>query len=305
MILMGISEEDKEKYFKAGKILAETLEKTKKLVKPGKKLLEISEFAENEIRRRGADLAFPLNIGINEIAAHYSSPIKDNKTIPDNCIVKLDLGASIDGFLTDSAISINVGGNEELEKFIIAAETALSSALKIIKAGVSIVKCGEIIEKIIKKFNLKPIRNLMGHQIKQYNLHAGISVPNVQKFSSEIDYKFKDGDVFALEPFTTDGAGLVYSGNATYIYSLIKKVKKRNLPAHIINILTRIWNERKKLPFSLRWYKDIPNHHIKQLLRMNILHKYPVLVEISGGKVAQAEHTILIHNDSCSIITQK
>ncbi|MHA1271433.1 MAG: type II methionyl aminopeptidase [Candidatus Helarchaeota archaeon] len=300
---MEKSDEIYEKYFESGRVLANALDKTKSIIKPGMKLIDICNFAENEILKHGAQLAFPLNIGINEIAAHYSSPINDKSTIPDECLVKLDLGASIDGFLTDSAITVNVGGNEELERFIIAAESALSSAIKEVRAGVRVNELGEIVEKVINKFNLKPIRNLSGHQMTQYNLHAGISVPNIKSNDMGSSYKFKDGDVFAIEPFSTDGMGAVYSGNKTYIYALMKK-KSKNLPAHISRLLNRIWNERRKLPFSTRWYKDIPNHYIKQLLRMNILYKYPVLVEANGGKVAQAEHTIIVHNDSCTIITK-
>ena len=299
---MEISEEDIEKYYKSGEILAKALKKTKTIVKPGKKVVDICNFAENEILSQGAHLAFPLNLGINEIAAHYSSNSNDNTVIPDEGLVKIDLGANIDGFLSDSAITINIDGNEKFEKFIIAAETSLLSAIKIIKAGVKISRVGEIVEKIINKFNLKPIRNLSGHQIKQYNLHAGISVPNIAQ-TMDRDYKFKEGDVFALEPFTTDGAGLVYSGNKTYIYALSKK-KGKNLPSHLTNIINDIWSARKKLPFSLRWYKDIPNRYFKQLIRMNLFDKYPVLIEAKNGKVAQAEHTILVHKDSCTILTK-
>ncbi|MHA1249904.1 MAG: type II methionyl aminopeptidase [Candidatus Helarchaeota archaeon] len=297
------SDEIMEKYFKAGEILARVLRKTKEYIKPGKKLIDICEYAENQIRKNGAELAFPLNIGIDDVAAHYTSPIKDGTVIPENCLLKLDLGANIDGYLVDSAISLNIGDNEEYEKLIIAAESALSAAIKTIKSGVKVYKVGEIVEKVIKKFGFNPIRNLSGHKMRRYELHTGITVPNVKTQSMNSNYTFKEGDVFALEPFTTNGKGMVYSGKNVYIYALLKKSGK-NLPAHIINIVNKIWSDRKRLPFSPRWYRDIPSYHLKQMERLKLVYRYPVLLEVSKGVVAQAEHTIIVNKDSSTILTQ-
>jgi methionyl aminopeptidase len=300
---MSLAEENVEKYYKSGKILAETLNKARNLVKPGKKVIDICEFAEKEILKNGADLAFPLNVGINEIAAHYTSPINDKTVIPKHGLVKLDLGASVDGFLSDSAITINIDNDERLEKYIIAAESALLEAIKNVKSGIRVEQLGELIEKVINKFDLKPISNLSGHQMKRYNLHAGVSVPNVKEHGYIDSYKFKEGDVFAIEPFTTGGSGAVHSSNDTYIYALIKRAKK--LPKHLSQIINKIWDDRRKLPFSLRWYDEYPPRYVKQILRRNLFYEYPVLIENNNGLVGQAEHTILVHQDSCTILTEK
>ncbi|MBD3230274.1 MAG: type II methionyl aminopeptidase [Candidatus Lokiarchaeota archaeon] len=305
-VRINMKDEILEKYHKSGQILARALEKTKKYIKAGRKVINVCKFAENEILKTGADLAFPLNIGINDVAAHYTSPINDESIIPDDCLVKLDLGASVDGYLSDSALTVRIGDSENLENHIIAANESLSAAIKMIKEGVTVNDIGTVIENVISKYNLKPIKNLSGHQMQRFNLHSGVSVPNIKTKGFRNGYKFKKGDVFAVEPFTTEGGGAVYSGNNTYIYSLRKKSVKR-LPAHLKGIIEKIWSKRRKLPFSLRWVKDmnIPIRFIKQLLRRNIFYKYPVLIEVENGVVAQAEHTLVVNKDSCTVFTQR
>ena len=291
-----------EEYYKAGNILAKAINKTIKIIKPGVSLLSICEHVEGEIEKLGGKHSFPANVDINEIGAHYTSPPNDTSKVPENAMVKLDAGTHVNGYIGDMAITINFG-EELFNKYIEAAEAALETAIKHIKPGVKVSLIGEIVEKKIKSYGLKPISNLSGHQVKQYNLHAGLSIPSVQ--SNETGHFLKD-EVYALEPFVTgkNAAGRVKSGSNSYIFQFRKK--KKNLVKFLARPAEEIQKKFKKLPFCQRWLPEIyhTSDIIKRLTSIGVLHAYPVLFEASNGIVAQAEKTIAVTNDGCEILTK-
>ncbi|MHA1277159.1 MAG: type II methionyl aminopeptidase [Candidatus Helarchaeota archaeon] len=293
-----------EKYFQAGKVLAMALKRATEKVKPGIKLLDLTKFVEDEcIRNKGYSLAFPLNIGINGITAHYACPINDESVLPSEGIVKLDAGVQVEGYTTDMAVTIQFG-TEKYQTLIDAAEAGLATAIKRIHAGVTVHEVGIAVEKTITSYGVQPIHNLSGHMMTRYQLHAGVSVPSISVKDENADYKFKEGDIFALEPFTTptSAAGYVKNGKNAYIFSLIKR-KVKNMPAQVTRLINRIWGERRSLPFSFRWYSQLLQTTLNRLMNQNILRGYPVLIEASGHPVAQAEKTILVQRKECEIIT--
>ncbi len=295
-----------EKYYVAGKILALALEKGKERVKPGVKLIEITQFIEDEmIRNKGFSPAFPLNIGINEITAHYACPLGDLTTIPNEGLIKLDAGVQIDGYATDMAVSVQVG-TDKYQPLLCAAEAGLETAIKTIKEGITVREVGIAVEKTIRGYGVQPISNLSGHLMTQYQLHAGVSVPSVKVEDPSTNYRFRVGDIFALEPFATavTAAGYVKDGKNIYIHSLIKR-KNQNLPTQFARLINKIWGERRSLPFSFRWYEPIPQTILTNLFGQKILRGYPVLIEASNCPVAQAEKTILVQQNRCEIITEE
>jgi methionyl aminopeptidase len=295
-----------EKYFEAGRVIATALEKAKEKIKPGRKLIEITKFIEDDlIRSKGYSLAFPLNIGINETTAHYACPINDTTVLPEEGIVKLDAGVQIDGYTTDMAVTVQFG-TDKYQNLLDAAEAGLSTAIKTIKAGVSVHEVGVAVEKKIESYGVQPIKNLSGHMMTQFTLHAGVSVPSISVKDESTGYKFRDGDIFALEPFTTpsSAAGYVKNAKDAYIFSLVKR-KVKNMPSQVMRLINRIWGERRGLPFSFRWYQSIPQTYLNRLRSQRVLHDYPVLIEASNHPVAQAEKTILVRKNCCEIITAK
>ncbi len=290
-----------EEYYKAGNILAKAIYKTKDIIKPGIPIIEICEFVEGEIEKLGAKLSFPANVDINEIGAHYTSPPNDKSIIPDNSVVKLDAGSHINGFINDMAITINLG-EEKYNEYIEAAEEGLATAIKHIKPGVKVDLIGEMVEKKIKSYDLKPISNLSGHQLKQYNLHAGQSIPSVK---SGEEGHFKINEVYALEPFVASkaAAGRVKSGKEAYIFQFIKR--KKNLVKFLAQPADEIRRKFNRLPFCLRWLPE--KYHtsdiIKRLTSIGIIHDFPVLIEARKGIVAQAEKTIVVTSDGCEVLT--
>jgi len=301
-----MSEFDKEalkKFQLSGKILRETREEMKSYVRENMSIIEVCEKAENLIRKKGGKPAFPCNVSINEIAAHYTSPPDDKSRIPENSLVKVDIGAHVDGYVTDTAVTVSF--NPEYDGLVGTAERALKAAVENIKPGMPTSKLGTIIETTIKSRGFKPISNLTGHQVGRYLVHAGTSLPNVSHLFSS---KIKLGGVYAIEPFVTlpDAAGKVENGEEATIYRF---VKSRSMKSPNAKQLMRYIEENfRTLPFAERWLKEIvpKEHHaeaFRELLTSKVLTAYPIFVEVSRKTVAQAEHTVLMVEDGCEVLT--
>ncbi len=279
-----------DNYIKAGKILKQTVEYAKSLVKSNMSLLEIANNIESKIVSLGGKPAFPVNLSINEIAAH-STPEWNDTSIASG-LLKVDIGVHIEGCAADTSFSVDLENSEENKKLIKAAEEALSKAVSIANLGENLSAVGEIIEKTIKSSGFQPIQNLSGHSIEKYNLHAGIVVPN---FNNSTTKTFEEG-VYAIEPFATNGFGAVRDGKKSGIYHLEKQGNVRDSFAR--EVLAYIAEEYSTLPFCSRWiHKKFGTRGLlalRQIEQAGLLHHYAQLIEKNNGKVAQAEHTIIL-----------
>ncbi len=285
-----ISEEVVEKYLKAGSIASRVRREAESLVKPGVSLVELTEAIESRIMELGGQPAFPVNISINDVAAHYTPMPGDQSMIPDSSVVKIDIGVHVDGYIADTATTVTL--NPAYEPLLESAEKALESALKVIGNGVPVNYVGKAIEDSIRMRGFKPIRNLTGHSIDRFIIHSGVSIPNYNDYRAK--HKLVDG-VYAIEPFATNGEGLVKDSPTIAIYSL------RGAPRPRDELLKKLWETYKTLPFCLRWLSktlesiDSAQRALKELTTHGRIHTYPVLVEASGGLVSQYEHTVLIN----------
>ena len=297
-------------YKKSGQILAQSLEYALSITKPGVKLVDIADKVENLIRKNSAQPAFPVNISINEIAAHYSPIILDDLTIPENSIVKIDAGVQINGYITDAARTIVFDDKWEQMKQL--ARKALDKALSIIRPGTIVYEVGEIVEKTINKEGFKPIVNLSGHSLAQYSLHDGLSIPNykVPKRMRDKSQTFKAGRAYAIEPFVTTGKGRVKDNRNMTIYRQFRETNIEKLPRKIREGYKYINNNFHRMPFSPRWLfnenfevEEVENI-MNELLSRNIVYGYPVLVESTGAPVTQAEETIFVGKNKTDILTE-
>ena len=290
-------------YLKAGKIAAEVREMARKKNWIGKTVFEICEEIEGEIIKRGAKCAFPVNTSINEVAAHYTAEPNDSLTISDEDLVKIDLGAQINGHIADTAVTVNY--NSQYDSLVQAAEDALGNAMAMIKAGVKSSDIGRTIEKTIKQFGFKPIMNLSGHSLSQYTIHAGKSIPNIWSIGS---FSLSSSDAYACEPFVTteNGLGAVKEGKIKNIFAFVSRKKTKNEKAD--ELLDYIWENFNMLPFALRWLtKKMEEKEARELLEILIkkkaVHAYPVLIEGKKERVAQAEHTFIPNETGVTITT--
>jgi methionyl aminopeptidase len=296
-------EEALRKFRLSGKILRETREEIKRFVREDTPIIEICEKAEKLIKKKGGKPAFPCNVSINEIAAHYTSPPSDETKIPEKSIVKVDIGVHVDGYVTDTAVTVCF--NPEYKSLAEAAERALKTAVENIHPEMSTSRLGAIIENSIKSRGFKPISNLTGHQVGRYLVHAGTSIPNVSQMSFS---KVKLGEVYAIEPFVTlpDAVGRVENGKEVTIFRFLKFKSLKN--SYAKQLLKYIEENFRTLPFAERWLRGVvPDKHyreaFRELLSSKALMGYPIFIEISRKPVAQAEHTVLIVEDGCVVLT--
>lgn len=282
-----------EKYVKAGKIAAEAREFAKSLVKEGARILDIAEKVEDFVRKKGGEMAFPLNISINEIAAHYTPIANDQTVLKAEDIVKIDIGVHVDGYIADTAFTVALTKDLEKQRMVVAIEKALEEALKIIKPGVNIGKIGEIIEKTIRQAGFKPVQNLSGHLLERYDVHAGLTIPNIKIDTSET---LKEGMVVAIEPFLTDGGGAVKDSEKAMIYRYVQDRPVRLQAARQLMKIAR--DDFRGLPFATRWIKNfspiILETALRQLVEAGSFYKYNILKEVASGTVTQAEHTVIV-----------
>ncbi len=297
---MEQKEFDKEKILKAGKIAKEVREWIKPQIKKDISLLEIAEKIENKIIELGGKPSFPCNLSINEIAAHYTPSHDDESTA--HGLLKVDFGAHVDGWCSDQAFSVDLENSEENKKLIEASKKALDSAIETAKKDIKVSEIGKKIQTAITSKGFQPVINLSGHEIAQYDLHAGLTIPNVDDNRSDIIEK----GLYAIEPFSTDGSGKVKDGKSSGIYMVMDPKNVRSPIAR--EILEYITEEYLNLPFCSRWLiKKFGTKAIlglKQLEQNGNIHQFEQLVESSGKKVAQAEHTIFIE-DKETIVTTK
>ena len=301
-----MSKLDKDAFGKfqlSGRILRETREEIKRFVCEDMPIIDICEKAESLIREKGGKPAYPCNVSINEIAAHYTSPPNDVKRIPEKSIVKVDIGAHVDGYVADTAVTVCF--NPEYDSLVETAEIALKKAIENIGPGTSTSKLGEIIERTIKARGFKPISNLTGHSVGRYLIHAGTSLPNVSQLLSS---KIKLGGVYAIEPFVTvsSAKGKVENEEETTIFRLVKSRSLKNSYAR--QLLKYVEDSFRTLPFAERWLQGaVPKEHYNEafleLLSSKSIMHYPVFVEASRKPVAQAEHTVLIVEEGCRVLT--
>ncbi len=289
----------KEKILQAGEIAKKVKEYAKYFIKKEMPLLEIAEKIENKIFELGGKPAFPTNLSINEIAAHYTPSYNDETKV--HGLLKVDFGVQVDGWVADTAFSIDLENSKENRELIEASESALENAVKKIKKGISAEEIGKIIQETIENKKFSPIINLSGHEMKQYELHAGLTIPNTGNSAPE---KIKEG-LYAIEPFATAGSGKVQDGKPSGIYMLINDKNIRSSEAR--KILNFISEEYNTLPFCSRWivkkFGVVSLFALKQLEENGNLHHYPQLVEVSHSKVSQAENTVLI--DDKVIVTSE
>jgi methionyl aminopeptidase len=287
----------------AGRVAAKVRDTVIKEVKPGVKVIDICDRAYDLIHSLGARPAFPTNVDIDHVAAHYCSPLGDTTIIPERSLVKLDVGVHVDGYIADTAITACF--DPSLTYLVEAAQAGLDAAINAIRPGIRASDVGAAIEQAIRGRGARPIRNLTGHKLARYVVHAGESIPNVPGHDHHV---LAEGDVYAIEPFAVPltAEGLVMDGPPSNIYRFLKK---RSLDGEAKKMLKYVQDEHRTLPFASRWvmrrYQGPgADETFRQLLHAKCIMSYPQLLERSRAKVAQAEHTVILTADGCEVTTR-
>ncbi|MES3516494.1 MAG: type II methionyl aminopeptidase [Natronomonas sp.] len=293
---VDLTTEKYEKHREAGEILATVRAETVERIEVGASHLEVAEYAEDRIRELGGEPAFPLNISVDEEAAHGTPGPDDDDTFGEE-LINIDIGVHIDGWIADSAITIDLSGHPELVE---ASEAALEAALEIVEPGVETGEIGAEIESVIDGYGYNPVVNLTGHGVDHWEQHTSPNIPN-RAVSQGVELQV--GDTVAIEPFATDGSGKVSEGSEEEIYALDREGSVRDRSAR--QALEQITEQFKTLPFARRWLETSRGKMaLRRLERQGIVHGYPVLKEDDGFFVSQAEHTVIVTEDGCEVITR-
>ena len=296
---MGI--EELENWKKAGKLAHDALHFGKELIKEDQSMLNATEKIEKYVSDNGGKLAFPTNLAINNVGAHWTPSSKTTDKFKKGDLVKLDVGVHIDGYIGDNALTVEIG-TDKYTKMIDTSREALNAAIEVAGPGINVGMIGYAVQTTIENRGYKPIANLTGHGIKRYNLHSGISIPNVKENGGST---LKAGDIIAIEPFVTNGAGRVGGKRNSNIYHVrqIRNIRDEKAAKMIDEIQSRY----KGLPFAERWLHQIQEvdatSSLTKLMRAGIISYYPVLDELGSGMVAQSEHTVLITNSGSEVLT--
>lgn len=291
-----MKDETLDNYLQAGHIAAKILRDGAKEVRTGAPYLDIIESIEARVIGEGAGLAFPLNLSLNEDAAHDTASPGDTRTLTKGDVAKLDLGVQVDGYIADTAMTIDLGNNSLLVE---ASKEALEAAISRIRPGVTVGELGMAVQTAIESRGYRPISNLTGHGVDRYILHRSPTIPNVGINGGMV---LEEGMVFAIEPFATTGSGHVAEKTRREIYSQISPRPVRIPAARAI--LEQI-RERHGLPFARRWLDGKRTDlALPALIRSQVLHVYPVLSDIPGSLISQAEHTIIVTADGCMVTTR-
>ena len=294
-----------DNYVKAGKIASQVREYARTQDHTGRSLSEICNDIEQEIFKKGGEPAFPVNVSLNDIAAHYTAVPNDPIIVKNTDVLKIDVGVHIDGYIADTAVTVSY--DTKYQNLIDIAERALDEAIGISRSNTRVSEIGRIIEKTITKYGCKPIQNLSGHSLERYTIHAGKSIPNIWTIGHS--FNLSVNNVYAIEPFvtTSDGQGVVYEGKIKNIFGIGSR--KRTKEQKTDDFLEYLWNKFKTLPFALRWivneYEEKEALYLLEILvKKKNVHAYPILVEGANRIVVQAEHTIIPQESNTLTITK-
>ncbi len=284
---------DLDRWKEAARVAGAARELGIRLAVPGASLRGIAEGIETFIRGQGALPAFPANLSRNAEAAHFTPDDADDLTLVEGDLLKVDVGAHLEGAIADTADTVEVGGGRRHAHLIAAVHDAVAAGVRAVRPGGAVDAVGQAVARAIRDRGLRPIVDLTGHSIERYLLHAGKAVPNVP---GATDARFVEGEIVAVEPFATNGVGRIENGPFGHI------VRFRRPPPADDPVLQRLFDRFRTLPFTLRWLSAPEERDALERAR-RFLQSYPVFLERAGGLVAQAEHTVLVGPDRAEVLS--
>lgn len=285
----------------AGRVAAAARDMGAGLIVPGASLRAVCEAVEEEIRRRGGELAFPAQTSRNHVAAHYCPSPEDDTVYAQGDLAKLDIGVHIDGWVVDTALTVNVGARPANQPLVDAARAALEAAIATAGPGVPIPRISAAIESTLKARAVRPMKSLCGHHVGRFTVHSPPPVPNAPDGSSD---RLAVGAVLAIEPFATEGLGFVVEEGRPEVFRLLSGTEDGSVDPGVLAGMVA----RQGLPFSRRDLRALPRDRVEKaistLIARGQLAGYAPLAEAGGRLVAQAEHTLCVRPDGVEVLTR-
>jgi len=277
----------------AGKIASQVKhEGAKKLSKPGTSFLETMDYCEKRIKELGGQIAW-AQMAVNDTAAHFCPTEDDTAVSKEGDVIKVDMGVHIGGYLADNAMTVIVGSSNEHKDMVKAAQNALKSAIKLVRPGTPLWQLGEAQSSEAEALGFRTVKNLSGHTIERYKVHGGFSIPS---FNNKDKTELKENWQIAIEPFVTNGQGLIKEKGPATIFMIGKEQGVRSPYAKKVLEFVKL---QQGLPFTTRWLtrqfgKGPAALGMRELQQLGIVRSYPPLVEVSVGIVTQFEHSMIV-----------
>ena len=286
---------------KAGRIVAECREWARENIRPGVPIRRVLETVEAMIAERGAQPGFPAQSSRNSIAAHYCSSPTDETTYEVGDCVKVDIGVHVDGYIADSACSVDLSEDGRWEALVQASADALAAAIATVGDGVPVGTLGAAIERTITGAGFEPVRNLTGHGLERWKVHTPPQIPNYGEHGGG---RLRAGTVFAIEPFACNGRGYIRERGKAEVFMMVRPPRKaKGLDREVLSAI-QSW---RGLPIARRYFVEfdaaLVDDTLSKLARQGSLMRYPPLVEEDGVMVTQTEHTLYLGPEGVEILT--
>ncbi|CAH0554984.1 unnamed protein product [Brassicogethes aeneus] len=297
----------------------QTRQHIQKWIKPGMTMIQICEELENTARKLIAEnglkagLAFPTGCSRNHCAAHYTPNAGDKTVLEYDDVVKIDFGTHINGRIIDCAFTHTF--NPKYDKLVEAVRDATNTGIRTAGIDVQLCEIGAAIQEVMesyeieldgKTYPIKSIRNLNGHSISPYRIHAGKTVPIVKGGEATV---MEENEFYAIETFGSTGRGIVhddmdcshYMKNFDVPYVPLRLQSSKSL----LNVINKNFGT---LAFCKRWLDRAGatkyQMALKDLCDKGIVDDYPPLCDIKGCYTAQFEHTIMLRPTCKEVVSR-
>ncbi|XP_028161761.1 methionine aminopeptidase 2 [Ostrinia furnacalis] len=288
-------------------------------IKPGMTMIEICEELESTARRLigedglKAGLAFPTGCSRNHCAAHYTPNTGDTTVLEYDDVVKIDFGTHINGRIIDCAFTLHF--NPRYDPLVKGVQEATEAGIKASGVDVRLCDVGAAVQEVMESheveldgqvYQVKPIRNLNGHSIGPYRIHAGKTVPIVKGGETT---RMEENEFYAIETFGSTGRGQVHDDMDCSHY--MKNFDQQFVPLRLQSskqLLNLINKNFGTLAFCKRWLERAGASRyamaLKDLCDKGVVDPYPPLCDVKGCYTAQFEHTILLRPTCKEVISR-
>ena len=198
-----------ERMREAGRLVGEVLTELTAAVAPGVSTAELDEIAERRIRQAGATPAFK---GYHGYPATICASINDEvihgipsgrRVLAEGDIISIDVGAALDGYYGDSAVTLPVGQvSEQAATLLRVTEESLYKAIEQARPGKRVSDIGHAVQRHVEAFGFSVVREFVGHGIGQ-RMHEEPQVPNYGEPGH--GPRLAEGMVLAIEPMVNAG----------------------------------------------------------------------------------------------------
>lgn len=306
------------KYYTAAEIVNSTLQYVLTLCTDGADISEICRKSDSLIEEKSGSVynkkeggrklekgvAFPTCISVNEVCGHFSPLPAESLRLKNGDLIKVDLGAHIDGFISICSHSIVVGAERisgRKADVLKAANTAMEVAIRTIRPGNTNSNVTSILNKTVKEFNCNMVHGVLSHQLKRHVIDGNRVIISKETLEEKVDeFTFEENEVYGLDILVSTGDGIPKESDCRSTVFKRAIETNYNLKSPIPRQFLSEVNKRfPTLPFSLNMISDekVARLGVSECIRHNLLYSYPVITERQGEYVAGFKCTLLLlHN---------